>query len=396
MESRLKNVRPCLLVSVMLAVALLHGGASKNAWSTTPTVSVVDEGADPTGQRDSAVAFRGAIESGKDVFVPHGTYRFATTEVPPCCAYDPTAVRISGLHDFRIKGQDATVVIDDRIALSSAFHFDNDKRWTIQGITIIGSRKGLRQDQENVAIALSNDRNFRILDVRIMAGYYGTGAGIAGNWDTDGLISRTIMRNVGIAGDLSGVKRLVIDDLDATGASQVIGGQAVGAGQKGLSFINDLANERTNRIPSGVSRTEDVRIRNSRLSGFQTGIVLRSGRNFDIFNNFLEFKKTRPTKDIGIWIDESDDKSREGANTINITENLLTGVGQASSSYALVVTAIGHTDPAGALRIKFRSNKIRNVAGNGILCSGPVAINIQTQARPGEAGAGGCKGQSRQ
>ena len=285
---------------LMAIVALLSGGPAWAQTAPTTIVNVVQLGADPTGVADSAPAFRAAIASNRKVVVPAGTYRFKSTVSPPCCAMDPTAVLVTGQSNFAVTGQGAvTIFADPSIPHTSLFHFDQDKRFSVAGLTLRGDRTGLRPTQENVGIALTSDTDFSIQGLTVDGGFGGEGTGIAGDWLVRAKFRNLTFNGVGQCFDVAFLKSVSIDNLVGRGADAA-GGQ--GGGAKCVSVVNDLPNAATNHSGVAFSATNGVRVRGADVSGFAVGAYLASGTNFNFSGNFWHDNAMAGGKGIGVFV----------------------------------------------------------------------------------------------
>lgn len=244
---------------------------------------VRDEGADPTGNVDSAPAFRAAMGSDRIVLVPPGIYLMASTQIPPCCAFDNTAVLVQGISNFEISGYGATVVIAHSIAFSSAFHFDRDSNFRVRGLTVRGNREELSASQENAAFALSSDVNFALQDLHITGNFGGNGTGIAGDWLVNGLVSDIALDAVGQCFDAAFLKNVRLQNLRARGADTTGAFGSGHVGSKCISVINDIPNSGTNHTNVAFQSTDQVSIRGVKATNFGTGAYLASGTHY-LFN----------------------------------------------------------------------------------------------------------------
>ena len=197
-----------------------------------------------------------------------------SASAPPCCAYNPVAVLISGQSGFELDLTGSSLVVDPGIALSSAIHFDRDYDFRMRGGLIEGSRLSLAQSAENVAIALSNVRGGIVQDVTIGPGFEANGAAFAGDWLADTSIQDVRVDDAGQCMDFSFVYNLRVAHLRATGGG---GGMDSRAGEKCFSLVRDTVNSGNNRTGIPFSKSSNVRIAESTMSNFDTDVLLSSG-----------------------------------------------------------------------------------------------------------------------
>jgi hypothetical protein len=250
-----------------------------------PFVDVTFYGADPTGVRDSAPAFRSAVASNRKILVPPGTYLFSSTQSPPCCAQDNAAVLVQGLTNFEIDGYGATIIIDPSIVLSSAFAFDQDTNFVVRGLTIHGSRNGLSAGQENVGIAATSDVGFRFSDMHFTGNFGGEGAAYEGDWLVNAVFENTQMDTVGQCADTAFLANVTFRNIRATGADTNAATTTGSIGDKCISIINDNFNTAANHSGLAFSETTGVTIDNVSATNFSAGANIASGLNFDLSNN---------------------------------------------------------------------------------------------------------------
>ena len=268
--------------AVVPLLALCLGAAGPQAGGER---SVVAFGADPTGSRDSAPAFRAAIASDQKIIVPPGTYLFASTQTAPCCAFDRPAVLVQGLSNFEIDGHDAIIKIADNIAFSSAFQFDQDKNFVVRGLTIQGTRTGLSAKQENVGITASSDMDFTIEDIRFAGNFGGVGAAVAGDWMVNGTFRRLRMDAVGHCFDVAYLKHVRVDSVRAQGTDQN-GNHGPGqVGQTCFSIIVDPPNAANNKTGVAFNQTDWVEVTGLDESNFDTGGLIETGTHYRFSGN---------------------------------------------------------------------------------------------------------------
>jgi hypothetical protein len=290
-----------MMRKILVAIfALLAGGSGWAQAAPTSVVNVVQLGADPTGVADSAPAFRAAIASNRKVVVPAGQYRFKSTVSPPCCAMDNAAVLVSGQFNFAVTGQGAvTIFADPSIAHSSLFHFDQDRRFSLTGLTLRGDRTGLRPTQENVGIAFTSDTDVAVQQLTFAGGFGGEGAGIAGDWLVRARFSRLTFDGVGQCFDVAFLKLVSIDRLVGRGADAA--GQP-GGGAKCISVINDKPNAATNHTGVAYDASDGVRVGRADVSGFATGAYLASGTNLAFSANVWHDNTQAGGRGIGVFV----------------------------------------------------------------------------------------------
>ena len=247
--------------------------------------SVLSFGADPTGARDSAPAFRAAITSGQKITVPPGTYLFASTQTAPCCAFDRPAVLVEGQSNFELNGHDAIIKIADSIAFSSAFHFDQGKHFAVRGLTIEGNRTGLSAKQENAGITVSGGVDFTIEDIHFAGNFGGVGAAVAGDWLVDGTFRQLRMDAVGHCFDLAYLKHVRIEGVRAQGTDQN-GHHGPGqVGQTCFSVIVDPPNAANNKTGVPFRETDGVQVSHLEESNFDTGGLIETGTHYTFSGN---------------------------------------------------------------------------------------------------------------
>ena len=255
-------------------------------YGTTKVVNVVLAGADPTGVADSAPAIRAAEGSNETLFFPPGTYRLASTQTAPCCAYDAPAILMQGYTNFAVSGYGATLVVDSSIAFSTAVQFDSDKNFSVAGLAVQGSRSGLTATQENVGLAFTSDANFVAKDLHLTGNFGGNGAGLAGDWLVNGVFSNITMDTVGHCEDMAFLKNVTFAGQNATGADT---NAATGTGQVGqtcFSVINDVPNAATNNTGVSFTETDGVTLTGVKESNFTTGFLISSGTHFNLYGNY--------------------------------------------------------------------------------------------------------------
>ena len=260
------------------------------------TVSVLDFGADPTGLADSAPAFRTAIQSTRRIAIPPGRYLLNSTTDAICCAMGRVAVMVQDKHDFEVVGNRVTIVVGDAIANSSAFQFDHDRNYVVEGLAIQGNRKGLGPRQENVGIMSSSAVGFRYQNIQ-MSGFEGLGAGFAGDWLVDGTFSDLNMIGIGIGLDLAFLKNVTIRRF------RVRGGSASTPGQKAVSIIRDGPNLGSNHTGIDFDDTDGVTIEGGVTQDFVTGAAISTGTNIRLRNNTWEDSPNlESAKGIGVYV----------------------------------------------------------------------------------------------
>jgi len=285
---------------MLAAVVLLAAGPSRALAAPTTVVNVVQLGADPTGVADSAPAFRAAITSNHRVVVPAGHYRFKSTVRPPCCAMDRAAVLVTGQVNFTVTGQGpVTIFADPSIALSSLFHFDQDRHFSLTDLTLRGDRTGLGPNEENVGITFTSDTNISVQGLTVQGGFGGEGAGIAGDWLVRARFSRLTFDGVGQCLDVAFLSVVSIDHLIGRGADAA-GGR--GGGAKCVSVVNDKPNAATNHTGIAFDATNGVQVRDSDVSGFAVGAYLASGTNFSFSGNAWHDNAMAGGKGIGVFV----------------------------------------------------------------------------------------------
>jgi hypothetical protein len=357
------------LLCVMLSIA--NGGETRGA------VSVIDFGADPRGQLDSAPAFRAAIQSNRNIYVPPGTYKFSSTVEAPCCAYDPVAVLVNSKENFSIIGERASIVVGDEIALSSAFHFEGSKGWTISGLVIRGNRHGLTRDQENVGIAISNNTDFNISDIHFASGLAGNGAGFAGNWNMNGTIENIVMDNVAICTDFASAKNILIKEVVALGSSALSDNEAGRVGHTCFSFIRDAENLFSNRTSNIINGNNHIIIENSTARNFSTSVFIEDGKFLSIKNNIFSSPGIGLAKGLGIWVKNPVIVPGDINKLFEISENTFENIGRDVAGYAVLFSS---PDGKGYLILRnkiIEQNVFCNINGYpiGIIESSSIKIN---------------------
>ncbi|MBB3453889.1 hypothetical protein FHT86_002145 [Rhizobium sp. BK313] len=266
---------------------------------------VTQFGADPTGVADSAPAFRAAMASNRLIIVPQGTYRFASTVTAPCCAFNAPAVLVQNLSNFKMTGPGATIVIDPAIALSTAFHFDQDRNFEVSGLTIQGTRSALNPGDENVAIGFSSDVNFHVHDLHFTGNFGGQGAGFAGDWLVNGKIDHVVMDAVGQCSDFAYLRNFTLSDWTANGADTngVSGSGQVG--NKCVSFVTDTPNIANNHTGITYNASDNISVHNMSVSNFGTGALIATGTHYTFSqNNWSNNPGLSPSiPGIGVFID---------------------------------------------------------------------------------------------
>ena len=289
--------------ALIAIVAMMAAGPAWAQPAPTTVVNVVQLGADPTGVGDSAPAFRKAVASNRKVIVPAGRYRFKSTVSPPCCAMDRAAVLVTGQANFAVAGQGAaTIFADPSIALSSLFHFDQDKRFSLAGLTLRGDRTGLGPTQENVGIAFTSDTDISVQRLTFQGGFGGEGAGIAGDWLVRARFSRLTFDGVGQCFDVAFLKLVTIDHLVGRGAGAPGG---LGSGAKCISVINDKPNAATNHTGVAYDASNGVWVRNADVSGFVTGAYLASGTNITFSANVWHDNVQAGGHGVGVFVERA-------------------------------------------------------------------------------------------
>jgi hypothetical protein len=249
-------------------------------------VTASEYGADPTGVRDSAPAFRAALtHSNTKIVIPAGTYRFQSTVKAPCCkAVNPTAVPVFNLTNFEIDGYGATIVVDPAISLSSAFFVFNCTDFIIHGLTIQGADHA--KEVENTGFALQSDINFTLSDLHIAGNFGGIGAGVAGDWLVNGAFDNIRMDAVGQCVDLAFLMNVTIQGIRARGAGP--DGRSDGRGKVGskcISVINDGPNADANATGVDFDETYGVTIKNVSATNFNVGAFLTTGQHYRLSGN---------------------------------------------------------------------------------------------------------------
>ena len=281
--------------------------ASSVTTSTPPlqTVNVVTLGADPTGAVDSAGAFRAAMRSNRRIIVPAGKYLLNSAEAAPCCAFDPAGVLVSGLSNFEIDGDGATIIVGDKIALSSAFHFDRSRRFAVRGLSIQGNRTDLKSTQENAGLAFSSDVDFDVANIHFTGDFSGNGAAVVGDWLVDATFNNIKADAVGHCFDLAYLLRVRISDIWARGK----GSEHDNApGQTCVSVITDPPNAGQDHTGVPFRITEQVAITGVDEGNFNTGALIAAGRDYLLTSNYWHDNVgTRNARGIGVWIKHGTD-----------------------------------------------------------------------------------------
>jgi hypothetical protein len=262
--------------------------------------NVVDMGADPSGNTDSAAAFRAAFGNNRTILVPVGHYLFGSTEASPCCAFDRTGVLVSKLSNFRLRGEGATIIVSQQISLSSAFHIHQSHHFSVSGLTIIGSRTGLSAAQENAGLAFSSDTDFVVKGIHLAGDFGGNGAAIVGDWLVDGKFEDISADRVGHCMDLAYLLRIRISRIQARGAGA--GGNGT-AGQTCISVIPDPPNAGKNQTMLQFNASSEITITDIDESNFNTGALLSAGHGYTLsHNHWHDNRGNRPGLGIGVWI----------------------------------------------------------------------------------------------
>lgn len=275
---------------------------SSSATSTpfSQTVNVVTLGADPTGAVDSAGAFRAAMGSNRRIMVPAGKYLFNSAEAAPCCAFDPAAVMVSERSNFEIDGDRATIIVGDKIALSSAFHFDRSRGFAVRGLTIQGNRTDLKSTQENAGLTFSSDVDFDVEDIHFTGDFSGNGAAVVGDWLVDATFSNIKADGIGHCFDLAYLLRVRISNVWARGK----GSQGDNTpGETCVSVIVDPPNAGQNHTGVPFRTTEQVSITGVDEGNFNTGALIATGQDYLLSGNYWHDNVgTRNARGIGVWI----------------------------------------------------------------------------------------------
>jgi hypothetical protein len=249
-------------------------------------------GADPTGIKDSARAFRACITSNTLVVVPPGNYRFKSTVSPPAYlnAFLDPAVLVTGLSNFAIFGYGATITIDASISTSTAFQFDQSSNFEVDGLTVNPSATG----GNSSGISLSNAVNFKIRDITFGPGL--TSQAFYGDWLVNGAFEHiTIV--AGACFDMAYLRNVKFDDVNANVPSPPSSGTCWNA-------INDPINSGANRTGVSFGKNDGVTVTRFNVSGYATGALVSAGLNFTFAgNHWHDNPGTSSASGIGIFID---------------------------------------------------------------------------------------------
>lgn len=392
------------------AATSLGLGAASNATFgsivTTGTTNVIAAGADPTGVADSAPAFRTAIQSNKTAIVPPGTYRLSSTVSAPCCANDAAAVLVQSKTNFQVIGYGATIVVDNGIALSTAFHFDQDSNYSVEGLTIQGTRSGLSGGQENVGITSTSDVNFTYRDIHFTGNFGGVGAALAADWLVNGSFSNILIDKAGQCADFAFLQNVSFQTIRATGADTNGNTGANQTGMKCLSVIVDGLNSATNNTGVSFTATNYVSITDVSASNFNVGAYLSTGTGYSFAaDHWIANVGTSSTPGYGIQLDyiASGSFASTGAPVGNVVVNgdTFTGNGNATAGAAglgITQANITNSDAIGNVSVTgstFNNNVTQGISADGTTHLGCVSalnnqylgvsqtINVNTNAATG-------------
>lgn len=271
----------------------------------TSAINVLDFGVKGLGcANDDGPAIRAIFAkeiTGKTIFFPpNRKYCFKSNVEPGYPAFNRTAVLVSHKSKFRVVAKDATFITHGSIPLTTIFTFDRTVNWSWEGGTLVGERKGLSADAENVGIALVNVQRFNISDLTF-TGFGGNGAAFNGDWIVSGSFSRLNMRGVGICFDLAFLKNVTVADVVATGADTHGRSGAGQTGEKCFSTIQDGPLMSYNRTGVDIPYSEGVTVERLDASNFRTAVAIASGRRFRFIDNNIHDNPGGVTAGIGYY-----------------------------------------------------------------------------------------------
>jgi hypothetical protein len=265
-------------------LAAIHG---RSQGASEPAVfNVIKLGADPTGAKDSAPAFRLAAGNDRIILVAPGQYRFGSdVAVPsPYTAFGKPSVLLEGLANFRVVLDGATITLDPALAArgDSMFMIDRSSHFSVHGGIY---RATVPPDVEVVSYALANDHHFTFNDLTLIGVWGGIGAAFNGNWLAHGFITNLKLYGVGQCVDFGQVHDITVAHVVAYGAGNSPGTP----GQKCFSFINDaLFNGLNFTGQSWPNINDGVKVINSYITSFESGFVPAAGSHFVFSGNRMD------------------------------------------------------------------------------------------------------------
>ncbi len=269
--------------------AAIADGPYLNNWNVR---NVVDFGADPTGVRDSAPAFRAAMGSNSRILVPPGTYLFnSTLPLPPPYGVGANpGVIVASFTNFLIEGYGATIIFGTAITTGgqqanqmAAILFDRCTEFSVRGLTFQGNVTGLTiPSQPNVGLFCMSCTDFRFEDIHF-TGYFVFA--IDGDWWVNGLFRNIVVDGAIYGFDIAYLYRCVFDNCRLIG-SDCVGTGVTHTGSVGFSCIVDPPNAGTNftAIPT-ASFTAHNTYRNCSATNFSTGWYATTGRYYLLQGN---------------------------------------------------------------------------------------------------------------
>jgi hypothetical protein len=246
-------------------------------------------GADPTGVLDSAPAFNAAMGSNRIVYIPPGTYRFASTQPPPApyTHPHPCCVLIDSYYNFVVTGYAATIVVDDGVALSEAFLIARCHDFIFEGLTIQGTRKSLTiVAQINVGLMGHSWERFLIQDLHFTGNFGHSGAGIDGDWIVNGTYRNIVMDAVGFGFDMAYLYNVIFENIRVRGSDAHFDATIPSLpGGLGLSIIVDPPNATYNFTSVPFTETEFVTVRNCDFVNMTAGFKTTTGKHITLMGN---------------------------------------------------------------------------------------------------------------
>jgi len=276
----------CALAQALTAPPVLGQTPGTPQSAPAAVFDVLKLGADPTGVKDSAPAFRLAIGSNREIVVPSGTYRFASDQaVPsPYRALGRPGVLLEGLTNFHIRLTGATITLDPALAAKgdSIYMIDRSDHFSVDGGIY---RATVPPSVEVVAYALTNDQHFKFDDLTLKGVWGGIGAPFNGNWLVDGVFTNLKLYGVGQCVDFGQAHDITLTHVVAYGA----GNSLTGPGQKCFSFFNDAYFSKFNFTGQHWPNVIDgVKVLDSYISRFEVGFVPSVGSNYVFSHNRLD------------------------------------------------------------------------------------------------------------
>jgi Pectate lyase superfamily protein len=241
-------------------------------------INVTAYGADPTGQNDSAPAFRAAVAaagSNSVILVPPGTYSLASTTRAPCCSFVAQAVLVQNVKHVAIEGYGARLVLSPGLLQATAFRIDRSRDVCIEGLTLQGAID--RPNKEtHVGLSISSVLQMTVNDIHF-AGLMGTG--IAGDWIVDGKFTNLTMDAVNQCLDIAYLRNVEIGSITGRGFNEL-----TKTGSKCVSVVADPINHNYTGID--YPETKGVFVHDVSASGFAVGAYITSGVNFRFSHNY--------------------------------------------------------------------------------------------------------------